>query len=110
MFRGGYAGKILRIDLSQRKTTTVDYPEELRRKYLGGRGVAAYLYFQELPAALGPLSSGNKIFFMTSRKLAIHRTTISNFAFPYHLNFALSALLLRQAGSGENSGFTRESR
>ena len=52
----------------------------------------------------------NKIFFMISLKLAIHRATKSNFAFPYHLNFALSALLLRQPGSGENSGFTRESR
>ena len=65
MFRGGYAGKILRIDLSQRKTADVDYPEELRKKYLGGRGVAAYLYYRELPAALNPLGPGNKIFFVT---------------------------------------------
>ena len=65
MFRGGYAGKILRIDLSQRKTATVDYPEELRKKYLGGRGVAAYLYYRELPAALDPLGPENKIFFVT---------------------------------------------
>jgi aldehyde:ferredoxin oxidoreductase len=65
MFRGGYAGKILRIDLSQRKTADVDYPEELRRKYLGGRGVAAYLYYRELPAALNPLCPENKIFIVT---------------------------------------------
>ena len=65
MFRGGYTGKILRIDLGQRKTTTLDYPDELRKKYLGGRGVAAYLYYRELPAALDPLGSENKIFFVT---------------------------------------------
>ena len=65
MFRGGYAGKILRIDLSQRKTMIVDYPEELRKKYLGGRGVAAYLYYHELAAALNPLGPENKIFFVT---------------------------------------------
>ena len=65
MFRGGYTGKILRIDLSQGKTATVDYPAELRKKYLGGRGTAADLYFRELPAALDPLGPENKIFFVT---------------------------------------------
>jgi hypothetical protein len=55
-------------------------------------------------------SHENNIYFIISRKLAIHRATKSNFAFPHHLNFALSALLLRQAGSGENSGFMRELR
>jgi aldehyde:ferredoxin oxidoreductase len=65
MFHGGYAGKILRIDLSQQKTADVDYPEELRRKYLGGRGVAAHFYYRELQEGLNPLGPENKIFFMT---------------------------------------------
>lgn len=65
MFSGGYTGKILRIDLSQQKTTDVDYPEELRQKYLGGRGVAAYLYYRELSEVLNPLGPENKIFFIT---------------------------------------------
>ncbi len=65
VFKGGYTGKILRVDLTQRRTTDLDYPEEIRKKYLGGRGVGAYLYTQEIPAVLDPLSSANKIFFMT---------------------------------------------
>ena len=65
MFRGGYVGKILRIDLSQRKTAIVNYSEELRKKYLGGRGVAAYLYYRELAEGLNPLGPENKIFFIT---------------------------------------------
>jgi len=65
MFHGGYAGKILRVDLSRRQVADVEYPEDLRRKYLGGRGVAAYLYYRELPAVLDPFSPENKIFFMT---------------------------------------------
>jgi aldehyde:ferredoxin oxidoreductase len=65
MIRGGYAGKILRIDLNHLKTSEMDYPEELRKKFLGGRGTAAYLYYQEMPAQFDPLSSDNKIFFMT---------------------------------------------
>ncbi|MGD0916273.1 MAG: aldehyde ferredoxin oxidoreductase family protein [Thermodesulfobacteriota bacterium] len=65
MVRGGYAGKILRIDLNHLKTSEMDYPEELRKKFLGGRGAAAYLYYQEMPAKFDPLSSDNKIFIMT---------------------------------------------
>ena len=65
MIRGGYAGKILRIDLNRLKTSEMDYPEEVRKKYLGGRGVAAYLYYQEMPAKFDPLTSDNKIIFMT---------------------------------------------
>ncbi len=45
MNHGGYAGKILRINLSTRKISTEDYPENIRKKYLGGRGTAAYLYY-----------------------------------------------------------------
>ena len=65
MIRGGYAGNILRIDLNHLKTSEMDYPEELRKNFLGGRGVAAYLYYQEMPAKFDPLSSDNKIIFMT---------------------------------------------
>jgi aldehyde:ferredoxin oxidoreductase len=43
----------------------LEYPEDLMRRYLGGRGVAAYLYYQEVPSEVDPLSSANKIFFMT---------------------------------------------
>ncbi|NIO06293.1 MAG: aldehyde ferredoxin oxidoreductase [Proteobacteria bacterium] len=65
MFQGGYLGKILRVDLSRRSVSDMDYAEELRRKYLGGRGIAAYLYHQEMPSIVDPLGSANKIFFVT---------------------------------------------
>ena len=65
MFKGGYTGKILRVDLDRRRTSDVDYPEGVREKYLGGRGVAAFFYEKEIPAVLDPLSPANKIFFMT---------------------------------------------
>lgn len=65
MIRGGYAGKILRIDLNHLKISEVDYPEELKKKFLGGRGVATYLYYQEMPSYLDPIGPENKIFFMT---------------------------------------------
>jgi aldehyde:ferredoxin oxidoreductase len=65
MSRGGYAGKILRIDLDHSQVKELEYREDLKRRYLGGRGVAAYLYYQEMPSEVDPLSSANKIFFMT---------------------------------------------
>ncbi len=65
LFHGGYVGKILRVDLNHLKAFEVDYPEEIRKKFLGGRGVAAYFYDQEMPAKFDSLSSDNKIFFMT---------------------------------------------
>jgi aldehyde:ferredoxin oxidoreductase len=43
----------------------MDYPDELRKNYLGGRGVAAYLYHQEMPATIDPLGPENRIFFLT---------------------------------------------
>lgn len=65
MIRGGYAGKILRVDLNHLKTSEMDYPEELRKKFLGGRGVAAYLYYKEIPSNVDPWGPENKIFFLT---------------------------------------------
>ncbi|MGD0626517.1 MAG: aldehyde ferredoxin oxidoreductase N-terminal domain-containing protein, partial [Thermodesulfobacteriota bacterium] len=65
MNHGGYAGKILRINLSTRKISTEDYPEKIRKKYLGGRGTAAYLYYKEMGSSLDPFAIENKIFFMT---------------------------------------------
>jgi aldehyde:ferredoxin oxidoreductase len=65
MTRGGYAGKILRVDLAHQKVFEMNYREELRKKFLGGRGVCAYLYHQEIPSNIDPLGPENKIFFLT---------------------------------------------
>jgi aldehyde:ferredoxin oxidoreductase len=65
MFQGGYAGKILRIDLDLRICSEMSYPEELRKKYLGGRGVAAYRYYQDMASTADPLGPDNRIYFMT---------------------------------------------
>jgi aldehyde:ferredoxin oxidoreductase len=55
----GYNGKILRVDLSERKVET-EAPEELiYRKYLGGSGLAAYYLLKELPKDVDPLSPDN---------------------------------------------------
>lgn len=65
MFQGGYTGKYLRIDLSQRKVRVEKLDEEIARKYWGGRSWGGYLLLKELRSKIDPLSSENKIFFLT---------------------------------------------
>ena len=60
----GYAGKILRLDLSSGSTTsssTSDYTD----RFLGGRGVAAKIYWDEVSPTAGAFDEGNRLVFVT---------------------------------------------
>ena len=60
----GYAGKILRVDLSSgriSKISTQDYAEI----FLGGRGIAARLYWEEVLPDVGPFDPDNRLLFFT---------------------------------------------
>ncbi len=65
MTRGGYHGRILRVDLSQRKASTEPLAEDLARDYVGGRGLGSAMLWQELPAKIDPLSPQNMLIFVT---------------------------------------------
>lgn len=60
----GYAGKILRADLSSRRTSTVS-TEEYADRFLGGRGIAARIYWDEVPPEAGPFDAENRLVFIT---------------------------------------------
>jgi len=62
---GGYAGKILRVDLSKGKILhwTVDKP--LLRKFIGGSGLAAKILFDETNPSIDPFDPENLLIFMT---------------------------------------------
>jgi len=60
----GYAGSILRVNLSDRKISKEEISEEMKRKFLGGRGIAAKIIWDEVKG-VDPLSEGNKIIFST---------------------------------------------
>jgi len=62
---GGYTGKFLRINLGKRKVETQPTPKQWIRKYIGGRGIAARIYFEEISRQIDPLSSDNKLIFFT---------------------------------------------
>ncbi|TDA38829.1 MAG: hypothetical protein DSO08_03470, partial [Candidatus Methanomethylicota archaeon] len=43
--QGAYMGKILRVNLTDKKVSESPLPEEYVMKYLGGRGIAARLLY-----------------------------------------------------------------
>jgi aldehyde:ferredoxin oxidoreductase len=57
----GYMGKILRVNLSTGILTTEPLPEDIARKYIGGRGLSAKILFDELKPGIDPLGPENKI-------------------------------------------------
>jgi aldehyde:ferredoxin oxidoreductase len=55
----GYAGTILRIDLSREQITKQPLPEAMVANYLGGRGFVARMLFDELEPGIDPRSAAN---------------------------------------------------
>ncbi|RLF09996.1 MAG: aldehyde ferredoxin oxidoreductase, partial [Thermoprotei archaeon] len=51
--------KIAYIDLSRRKVRVRDVPVEMRRLYLGGRGLDMYLLYNHVEKGVDPLSPEN---------------------------------------------------
>ena len=62
--QNGYAGKILKVDLSSGSITnaqTGDYAD----LFLGGRGIAARIYWDEVPPKITAADPENRLIFMT---------------------------------------------
>ncbi|MEJ2729035.1 MAG: aldehyde ferredoxin oxidoreductase family protein [Deltaproteobacteria bacterium] len=55
----GYAGSILRVDLSSGEVSKTPLPGELVDNYIGGRGFVAKLLYDELPPDTDPYSAEN---------------------------------------------------
>ncbi len=65
LIKGGYTKKLLRIDLTNKSFKEEAIPEEFLITFLGGRGLAAKYYYDEIPANADAFSPENKIIFMT---------------------------------------------
>ena len=59
----GLKGKILRVNLSTGEITREDIDEALARRFIGGRGLATKILYDELPAGIDPLGPENKLIF-----------------------------------------------
>ena len=60
-----YKGTILRVNLSTGDIKPSPIPDELVRKYIGGRGLSAKILYDELDPKVDPLSPDNKLIFAT---------------------------------------------
>lgn len=60
----GYAGRILKVNLSQ--GTTVDIPAmDYANRFVGGRGVAVKIYWDEVSPKIKPFDPENRLIFVT---------------------------------------------
>ena len=60
----GYTGRILRVDLSSgqhKEVSTIEYAD----RFLGGRGISAKVYWDEVPSNISPFSPENRLCVMT---------------------------------------------
>ena len=64
MFKGGYMGRLLRINLNTRSYSVEGIDPEENRLFLGGRGVGALWYWREIGPEVEPLGAENKIGFL----------------------------------------------
>jgi len=63
--KGGYANRILRVNLTKGSITKEKLGDDLLETYLGGKGLAARLLYDELNPRVDPLGQENKLFFAT---------------------------------------------
>ncbi|MEM0000503.1 MAG: aldehyde ferredoxin oxidoreductase family protein [Desulfurococcaceae archaeon] len=63
---GGYMGKVLRVNLSYGRVAVEDLPpEDVLRKWIGGRGFGVYYMLKEVNPKVDPLSPENKVIVAT---------------------------------------------
>ncbi len=60
----GFAGKILRVDLTSSATSEIPI-EKYVPKYIGGRGIATRIYWEDVPPEVKPFDPENELIFMT---------------------------------------------
>jgi aldehyde:ferredoxin oxidoreductase len=61
----GYKGRLIHIDLEKESWKSIPLPEQILRKYIGGRGLGAKLYWDLLPPRTSPLDPENLFMVLT---------------------------------------------
>ncbi len=61
--KNGFTGKILRVNLSNKRISFETLEESFYRRYFGGRGLISYYLLTELEPRIDPLGPDNKLIF-----------------------------------------------
>ena len=102
-------GKVLRVDLTAKTLKEESIPEDVARKYLGGKGYAVYMLYQYLkeyeaegisPADINPLGPENVLIFATGPGTGVAGFPSSG---RYHV-MALKSPLTGSIGSANSGG------
>lgn len=75
----GYAGRILRVNLSKGKVVTEDLSLGMCREYIGGKGFGAKILFEEVAAKTDPYDPSNLLIFATGPLNGIRLSGASRF-------------------------------
>ena len=106
---GGYAGQILKVDLTAKKVSTESIDEKAARKYIGGKGYATYLLYQYAKDYQEQGISVKEMDALDPRNVLIFATGpgtgVAKFPSPsrYHV-MTLKAPLTGSIGSGNSGG------
>jgi aldehyde:ferredoxin oxidoreductase len=77
---GGHTGKILEVNLGNGKIETKSIKEEDQRKFLGGSGLAAKIFFNSFDPNVDPLSPKNPLIIMNGPVVGTQFPGTSRFA------------------------------
>lgn len=76
----GYAGKILKVDLSTGQISVDEHDEVWYRTYMGGAAVGAYYLLNEMPPKADPYGPDNLLGLLGLK--TPYRGSISDFSLP----------------------------
>jgi len=79
MLKGGYMGKVLRVDLEGKKSSIEKLVESEVLKLMGGRGLAAKRYYDEIGPEVSPFDPENKVFFFTGPLTGVRLPSTTKF-------------------------------
>ena len=79
MFKGGYMGKVLRVNLTKKTATVEPLKEREVEMLLGGRGLAAKRYYDEIGPGVRPFDAENKVFFFTGPLTGVRLPSTTKF-------------------------------
>jgi aldehyde:ferredoxin oxidoreductase len=94
----GYAGRMLRINLSDEKAIIEPLKDGFIKQFIGGRGFGIKILWDELPAGVDPLSPENKLVIsvgpLTGTKVQSASRWVAQFKSP------LTGIYCRSVGGG----------
>ena len=89
----GYAGNVLRVNLTDRSIREEKVEQGVAKKFLGGRGLASKILFEELKPGIDPLGPDNKVIFATG--------PITGYPFPGNARYGVYGKSPLTGGWGE---------